>query len=66
MKSEAKEELEVILSLLKTTMRRHNLLFGILVDRANFDNSSIAFIEKGSYSTNNKDGIVISLNEMNK
>lgn len=33
MKQEAKEEMEVILSLLKTTMNRNNLVFGIMVDK---------------------------------
>lgn len=66
MKQDVKEEVEVVLSLLKTTMSRNNLVFGIMVDKTNPNKSQIAFLDRDSLRQGRQDGIIVSLDEMNK
>lgn len=66
MKQDVKEEVEVVLSLLKTIMSRNNLVFGIMVDKKDGNKSQIAFLDKDSLMQGRQDGILVSLNEMNK
>lgn len=66
MNQDAKEEIEIVLSLLKTAMCRNNLVFAIAVDKKDFNKSQIAFISKDSLMKGKQDGIMISLDEMNK
>jgi hypothetical protein len=66
MKQDIKEEVEVVLSLLKTTMSRNNLVFGIMVDKKDGNKSQIAFLDKDSLMQGRQDGILVSLDEMNK
>lgn len=65
MNDDTKQEIEVVLSLLKGVMTRNNLMFGIIVDKNDFNKSQIAFLDKNSYRLGKKDGIMISLDEMN-
>lgn len=66
MKQDVKEEVEVVLSLLKTTMSRNNLVFVIMVDKKDGNKSQIAFLDKDSLMQGRQDGILVSLDEMNK
>lgn len=66
MKQDVKEEIEVVLSLLKTTMSRNDLVFGIMVDKKDFNKSQIAFLDKEALMNGQQDGIIVSLDEMNK
>ena len=66
MKQDVKEEIEVVLSLLKTTMSRNNLVFGIMVDKKDFNKSQIAFLDKEAFIHGKQDGVIVSLDEMNK
>ena len=66
MKQDIKEEVEVVLSLLKTTMSRNNLVFGIMVDKTDPNKSQIVFLDKDSLRQGRQDGITVSLDEMNK
>ena len=66
MKQDVKEEVEVVLSLLKATMSRNNLVFGIMVDKTDPNKSQIAFLDKDSLMQCRQDGIMVSLDEMNK
>lgn len=66
MKQDVKEEVEVVLSLLKTTMSRNNLVFGIMVDKTDPNKSQIVFLDKDSLRQGRQDGITVSLDEMNK
>lgn len=66
MKQDVKEEVEVVLSLLKTTMSRNNLVFGIMIDKTDPNKSQIAFLDRDSLRQGRQDGITVSLDEMNK
>ena len=54
------------LTALKEYMRKNNLIFGIVVNKIDPDDSRLAVIKKDTYRNENPDGIQISLTELNK
>lgn len=66
MKEEQKQSINLILNLLKTTLKECNLYVGVMVDKKDFNNSKIAFIDKKEYVKGITKGITISLDELNK
>lgn len=67
MSQEAKDEINLMFNMLKTTISRNGAMFAILVDKKDPNQSRIAFVDKEEYFKNGKiDGIQISLDEMNK
>ncbi len=61
-----KQEVEVVLPLLKTTMQRNNMVFGIMVDKEDYNKSQIAFLDRDKIRIGEKDGIMVSIDEMNR
>jgi hypothetical protein len=67
MTDETKQTLKLYLSLMKVQMKNDGLIFGIAVDKEDFNNSKLCFIEKERYLKNDeRDGIMISLSDLNK
>lgn len=61
-----KQSIDLVLSLLKTTMKECNLVFGIMVDKTDFNKSQIAFLDRESLKYGKQDGVMVSLDELNK
>lgn len=51
---------------LRELMRKNNLIFGIVVNKIDPDDSRLAVIKKDTYRNEKPDGIQISLPELNK
>lgn len=66
MKEEQQQAVNLILNLLKTTLKECNLYVGVMVDKENFNNSKIAFIDRDEYAKGNTKGTAVSLDELNK
>ena len=47
-------------------MRESGLIFGIVVNKVDPDDSRLAFVKKDTYLNEKPDGIQISLTELNK
>jgi hypothetical protein len=67
MTDDVKELLQLQLSILKTHMKENGVLFGILVNKQDVNNSQICFVDKKKYVASGQvDGIKISLAELNE
>lgn len=61
-----KDTIGLHLELLKTMMKEEGLIFGIVVNKQTPDQSSIAFVDFAMYCQGKRDGIVISLDDLNE
>lgn len=66
MDRETQEVISGCLEILKSTMRESGLIFGIVVNKVDPDDSRLAFVKKDTYRNEKPDGIQISLTELNK
>lgn len=66
MDKETQEIISGCLEILKSTMQKSGLIFGIVINKVNPDDSRLAFVKKDTYQNENPDGIQISLTELNK
>lgn len=66
MDKETQEVISGCLEILKSTMRESGLIFGIVVNKVDPDDSRLAFVKKDTYRNEKPDGIQISLTELNK
>lgn len=66
MNEEQKQSVNLILSLLKTTLKECNLYMGVVIDKTDFNKSQIAFIDKSEYAKGNTSGLMVTLDELNK
>lgn len=66
MDKETQEVISGCLEILKSTMRESGLIFGIVVNKVDPDDSRLAFVKKDTYRNEKPDGIWISLTELNK
>ena len=66
MDKETQEIISGCLEILKITMRESGLIFGIVVNKVDPDDSKLAFVKKDTYRNEKPDGIQISLPELNK
>lgn len=66
MDKETQEVISGCLEILKSTMRESGLIFGIVVNKVDPDDSRLAFVKKDTYLNEKPDGIQISLPELNK
>lgn len=67
MGKEKKEVISALITLLKAEMQKENLMFGIVVDRSDVDNSKLAFMDKDRYlKTGLAEGVFISITDLNK
>ncbi len=66
MDKETQEIISGCLEILKGTMRESGLIFGIVVNKVDPDDSRLAFVKKDTYRNEKPDGIQISLPELNK
>lgn len=66
MKEEAKQAINAALTLLKTTMKTYDVHFAMLIDKKDGNKSRIAFLDRSSLELGIKDGISVSIDEMNR
>ena len=66
MDKETQEIISGCLEILKSVMQESGLIFGIVVNKVDPDDSRLAFVKKDTYRNENPDGIQISLTELNK
>lgn len=66
MEDEVKQEINVVLDMLKTVMAANNVHFAILVDKKDGNKSSIAFLDKAALENGKTLGISVSIDEMNR
>lgn len=66
MTEEKKQSFLLGLSLLKTAMKEEGLIFGIMVDPKKPEESKLAAIDKYSFIAGKRDGVIVSLDELNK
>lgn len=62
---DTKAYIQMHLSILKEAMKKENLIFGILVDKEDVENSKLCFIDKNSIGNGKYDGFSISLTDLN-
>lgn len=65
MTEDTKQMIQLHLSALKQTMRKDGVIFGIMVDKKDFDKSRLCFLDKESLKQGNHDGITVSLQDLN-
>lgn len=63
---EQKQLIQMQVSVLKQTMKKEGLVFGILVNKEDYDKSSICFMDRQALSRGERTGIVIGLEELNR
>lgn len=67
MKEETKQYITMHLSVLKNVMSDEKLIFGIVVDRKDVNESKLAIIDREKYlKTGIADGFFVSLSDLNK
>lgn len=67
MKEETKQYIVMHLSVLKNIMSDEKLIFGIVVDRKDVNESKLAIIDREKYlKTGIADGFFVSLSDLNK
>lgn len=67
MKEETKQYIAMHLSVLKNVMSDEKLIFGIVVDRKDVNESKLAIIDREKYlKTGIADGFSVSLSDLNK
>lgn len=66
MTEETKQFIQLHLEMLKTAMKTDGVIFGILADKKDMNNSKLCFIDKKEYLASGKvSGITASLTELN-
>lgn len=65
MDKETQEIISGCLGILKSTMKENGLIFGIVVNKIDPDDSRLAFVRKDTYRNEKPDGIQVSLTELN-
>lgn len=66
MTTDQKELIQLQFQMLKQTMKKEGLIFGILVDKSNIDNSSIVIMERSAFIEGEQNGLSISLASLNR
>ena len=67
MKEETKQYIAMHLSILKNVMSDEKLIFGIVVDRKDVNESKLAIIDREKYlKTGIADGFFVSISDLNK
>ena len=66
MTGDQKELIQMHVNLLRETMRKEGLVFGIVVNRNDYDKSSIAIMDRDSAQEGSYKGISISLKDLNR
>ena len=67
MKEETKQYIAMHLSVLKNVMSDEKLIFGIVVDKKDVNESKLAIIDREKYlKTGIADGFFVSLSDLNK
>ena len=67
MKEETKQYIAMHLSVLKNVMSDEKLIFGIVVDRKDVNESKLAIIDREKYlKTGIADGFFVSISDLNK
>ena len=67
LKEETKQYIAMHLSVLKNVMSDEKLIFGIVVDRKDVNESKLAIIDREKYlKTGIADGFFVSLSDLNK
>jgi len=66
MSGEQKEYISLHLELLKKALKDEGLCFAFLVDKKDFNKSSLAIVDVKSIQSEKVDGIEISLEKLNK
>lgn len=66
MTEDTKQYIQWYLSILKQAMKNENMIFGIMVDKEDANNSRLCFVDKEQYFKGKHDGITISLEELNR
>ena len=66
MDKETQEIISRCLEILKSTMQKSVLIFWIVINKVDPDDSRLAFVKKDTYKNEKPDGIQISLTELNK
>lgn len=66
MKECQKQGVELVLNLLKTTLKECNLYMGLMIDKKNFNDSKIVFLDKDEFAKGKNVGLAITLDEINK
>lgn len=63
---EQKQLIQMQVSVLKQTMKKEGLVFGILVNKEDNDKSSICFMDRDALVKGERTGIIIGLEELNR
>lgn len=63
---EQKQLIQMQVSVLKQTMKKEGLVFGIVVNKEDPDKSAICFMDRQALSRGEKEGIVVGLEELNR
>lgn len=66
MTEEKRQEIDFAIQTLKTILTECNLFIGIAVDKTDYNKSQIAFLDKEAYRQGKQDGLMVSLDELNK
>ena len=62
---EQKQLIQMQVSVLKQTMKKEGVVFGIVVNKEDVDKSAICFLDKKALANGDKVGLVIGLEELN-
>lgn len=54
------------LQILKQAMKEEGLIFGIVVDKNDLNNSKLAFVDKNKLAAGITDGITVSITDLNE
>ena len=63
---EQKQLIQMQVSVLKQTMKKEGLVFGIVVNKEDYDKSSICFMDRQALTRGEREGIVVGLEELNR
>lgn len=66
MTTETKQLIQMQVSVLKQTMKKEGLVFGVMVNKEDADKSAICFLDKNALRNGDKVGLVIGLEELNR
>jgi hypothetical protein len=67
MKNETKDSIRVLLGLLTDYLAEENVAIGVLVNKKDFNNSKLVFVDWDSYQKGDlKDGFTVDFAELNK
>lgn len=63
---EQKQLIQMQVSVLKQTMKKEGIVFGVMVNKENHDKSAICFMDKQALARGEREGVVIGLEELNR